>query len=319
MSRAWFFFVFALISFFSEAQTYPSRQITLLVGFPPGGGTDGPSRIIADKMRASLGVPVVVENRPGAGQMVAIRAAQAAQPDGYTLLVGTGSSLVQNPALNPAIGYDPLKDFTLIGQFGVSQGVIVVHSSLPAQTLQELVAYLKKNPGQTFATGGVGASAHLSMSLLASKLGLDMTHVPYKGDGPAMVDLASGQVKVGMMSYVSAKGAGDRVRILAATSVNRLPYAPEVPALSETGLPELVVLDPYTFFGIVGPPKLPADVVARLNRAVQDAVAAPDTVAAFQKLYTTPVSGSAADFQSFVEQQLAKWKPYAGKFQLAPN
>jgi tripartite-type tricarboxylate transporter receptor subunit TctC len=105
----------------ASAQTFPTRQITLLVGFPPGGGTDGPSRVIADKMRASLGVPVVVENRPGGQQMVAIRALQASPPDGYTLLVGTGSSLAQNPALNPAIGYDPLRDFTLIGRFGVSR------------------------------------------------------------------------------------------------------------------------------------------------------------------------------------------------------
>ena len=301
------------------AQSFPTRQITLLVGFPPGGGTDGPSRIIADRMRASLGVPVVVENRPGGQQMVAIRAVQASPPDGYTLLVGTGSSLVQNPSLNPAIGYDPLRDFTLIAQFGVSQGVIVVHSSVPVQTLQELVAYLRKNPGQSYATGGVGAAAHLSMSLLTSKLGLEMVHVPYKGDGPAMVDLASGRVPIGMMSYISARGAGDKVRILAATSVARLPYAPEVPSLSEAGLPELVVLDPYTFFGIVGPPGMPADVVARLNRAVQDAVASPDVVSAFGKLYTVPVSGSAEDFRIFVEQQQAKWKPYAGKFELAPN
>ena len=205
------------------AQPFPTRQITLLVGFPPGGGTDGPSRIIADRMRASLGVPVVVENRPGGQQMVAIRAVQASPPDGYTLLVGTGSSLAQNPSLNPAIGYDPLRDFTLIAQFGVSQGVIVVHSSVPVQTLQELVAYLRKNPGQSYATGGVGAAAHLSMSLLTSKLGLEMVHVPYKGDGPAMVDLASGRVPIGMMSYISARGAGDKVRILAATSVARLP------------------------------------------------------------------------------------------------
>ena len=301
------------------AQTFPTRQITLLVGFPPGGGTDGPSRVIADRMRASLGVPVVVENRPGGQQMVAIRAVQASPPDGYTLLVGTGSSLAQNPALNPAIGYDPLRDFTLIGQFGVSQGVIVVHSSVPVQTLQELVAYLRKNPGQSYATGGVGAAAHLSMSLLTSKLGLEMVHVPYKGDGPAMVDLASGRVPIGMMSYISARGAGDKVRILAATSEQRLPYAPEVPSLSESGLPELAVLDPYTFFGIVGPPNMPPEIVARLNRAVQDAVASPDVAAAFRNLYTVPASGSAQDFRAYVEQQLAKWKPYAGKFQLAPN
>ena len=125
-----FLVVLSLLAGIAHAQ-YPNRQITLLVGFPPGGGTDGPSRVIADRMRASLGVPVVVENRPGAGQMVAIRAATAAAPDGYTLLVGTGSSLAQNPALNPNIGYDPLRDFTLVAQFGVSQGVIVVHSSMP--------------------------------------------------------------------------------------------------------------------------------------------------------------------------------------------
>ena len=306
-----FLVVLSLLAGIAHAQ-YPNRQITLLVGFPPGGGTDGPSRVIADRMRASLGVPVVVENRPGAGQMVAIRAATAAAPDGYTLLVGTGSSLAQNPALNPQIGYDPLRDFTLVAQFGVSQGVIVVHSSLPTQSLQELVAYLRKNPGTPFASGGVGAAAHLSMSLLTARLNLEMTHVPYKGDGPAMVDLAAGTLKVGMMSYSSARGAGDKVRMLAATSVNRLPYAPEVPSLSETGLPELVVLDPYTFFGIVGPAKMPADVVARLNRAVQDAVATPEVASAFAKLYTVPVSGSAQAFQAYVELQLGRWRPDAG-------
>lgn len=309
----------AVLATAAHAQPFPSRQITLLVGFPPGGGTDGPSRVIADRMRASLGVPVVVENRPGGQQMIAIRAVQASPPDGYTLLVGTGSSLAQNPALNPAVGYDPLRDFTLVAQFGVSQGVIVVHSSVPAQTLQELVAYLRKNPGQSYATGGVGAAAHLSMSLLTARLGLEMVHVPYKGDGPAMVDLASGRVPIGMMSYISARGAGDKVRILAATSEQRLPYAPEVPSLAESGMPELVVLDPYTFFGIVGPAGMPADVVARLNRAVQDAVASPDVASAFAKLYTIPVSGSAEGFRAYVERQLAKWKPYAGKFQLAPN
>lgn len=303
----------------ASAQTFPARQITLIVGFPPGGGTDGPSRVVADKMRASLGVPVVVENKPGGQQMIAIRTLQASPPDGYTLLVGTGSSLAQNPALNPAVTYDPLRDFSLIGQFGVSQGVIVVHSSVPAQTLQELIAYLRKNPGQTYATGGVGAAAHLSMSLLIAKLGLDMVHVPYKGDGPAMVDLASGRVPIGMMSYVSARGAGDKVRILASTSVKRLPYAPNVPSLSESGMPELDVLDPYTFFGIVGPANMPPEIVARLNRAIQEAVGSPELAAAFQKLYTVPVTGSAQDFERYVAQQLAKWKPYAGKFKLAPN
>jgi tripartite-type tricarboxylate transporter receptor subunit TctC len=294
---------------------WPQKPITLLLGFPPGGGTDGPSRQIADKLRASLGVPVVVENRPGANQMTAIRALLAAPPDGYTLLVGTGSSLAQNPALNASLGYDPLKDFTPIARFGVSSSAIIVGPSMQAKTLPEFIEHVKANPGKvTFASGGIGAAGHLSMELFAKRLGLEMRHVPYKGDGPAMIDVAEGRVDAMMASYNSLPPFAGRVRRLASTAATVLPYATDVPTLAQAGLPELAMLDPYTFFGIVGPANLPQDIVNKVNAAVNEATRSPDLASFFrERLYTEPVSESPAQFRTYVEQQFAKWRPFRGQ------
>ena len=302
------------------AQGYPSRQITILLGFPPGGGTDGPSRLIADKLRASLGVPVVVDNRPGANQMVAIRALLASAPDGYTLLVGTGSSLAQNPGLNPNLGYDPLRDFTPVGRFGVSSSAIVVGPSMPVKTLKELIDYVRAHPGKpTYASGGVGAAGHLGMELLSRMLGLSMVHVPYRGDGPAIIDVAEGRVDIMMASFNTLPAFTSRVRMLASTSLTPLSYAADVPTLVQAGMPELAVLDPYTFFGIVGPARLPPEIVGKLSQALNEATRSPDVTSFFrERLYTEPVTETPAQFRAYIEQQLGKWKPYAGKIVVNP-
>jgi len=255
---------------------------------------------------------VIIDNRPGANQITAIRALMSSPPDGYTLYAATGSSLVQNPALRPGLPYDPLKDFTLIGMAVTNPGVIFVSPALPVHTIKELVAYDAANPGKlNYGSAGLGPAGHLAAEALMSATGLKMTHVPYKSDADVIREVMGGNVHVGIMTTlntVQAVKAGN-IRAIAVTTEKRLPYLPDVQSLPEVGMKNLNALDPHTFISFVGPAGMAPEVVAKLNDAINKTSAMPDFADRVRStLNAEPATSTPASFRKFVEANLATWR-----------
>jgi len=301
-----------LATSFASAQAFPSRPIRIVVPFGAGGTGDTVARLWGQKMGELLGQPVIVENRPGAAQLLAIRTVLAAPADGYTLLAPGGSAMAQLPALRKDLPYDPLKDFSLIGIAVTNPGVVFVSPSLPVRTLSELVAYAKANPGKlNYGSAGVGTAGHLGIEALMASTGVKMTHVPYKSDADVIREVMAGTVQLSVMTTlntVQAVKAG-RIRAIAVTTANRLPYLPDVPGLSETRIKGADSLEPHTFISLVGPAGMPPAVVARLNEAMNKVSAMPDVVKTVtDTLYAEPVTTTPASFREFVEKQLVVWR-----------
>jgi tripartite-type tricarboxylate transporter receptor subunit TctC len=293
-------------------QPYPSRPIKIIVAFGAGGSADSIARLYGQKMSELLNTPVIIDNKPGANQMTAIRALMASPPDGYTLYAATGSSLVQNPALRPGLPYDPLKDFTLIGMTVTNPGVIFVSPALPVHNIKELVAYDAANPGKlNYGSAGLGTAGHLAAEALISATGLKMTHVPYKADADVIREVVGGNVHLGIMTTlntVQAVRAG-QIRAIAVTTEKRLPYLPDVQALPEVGMKNLTALDPHTFASLVGPAGMPPAVVTKLNEAINKTSASPEVANRVRHtLNAEPVTGTPASFRQFVEAQLSIWR-----------
>jgi tripartite-type tricarboxylate transporter receptor subunit TctC len=302
----------ALLALPALAQNFPSRPIKIIVAFGPGGTADTISRLYGQKMSDLLGTPVVIENKPGANQITAIRALMAAPPDGYTLYAATGSSLIQNPALRPGLPYDPLKDFTLVGMGVTNPGVIFVSPTLPIRNIKDLVAYGKANPGKlNYGSAGLGTAGHLAAEALMSATGLKMTHIPYKADSEVIRETMAGNVHVGIfttLNTVQAVKAG-QIRAIAVTSEKRLPYLPDVEALPEAGMKNLTALDPHTFISFVGPAGMPPAVVAKLNEAINKVSSTPEVADRVRNtLHAEPGTLTPAGFRQFVEAQLAVWR-----------
>jgi tripartite-type tricarboxylate transporter receptor subunit TctC len=254
------------------AQDYPAHPITLVVPYAAGGGNDVIARIVAERMSARLGQAIVVENRGGAGGTIATRQVAKAPPDGYTLLIAT-SSLAINPSLYPNAGYDPRKDFAPIGLIASSANVVLVHPSVPAHSIGELIALAKKDNTLTFASTGTGSSVHLAAELFAGMAGIKLTHVPYKGSGPALNDLLGGHVTTMFATMASAAGimrSADKVRALAVTGATRSTLFPDLPTVAEGGLPGY---EAVLHYGIVAPAGTPRPIVDRLNTALNAALA----------------------------------------------
>jgi tripartite-type tricarboxylate transporter receptor subunit TctC len=303
---------FALLALPAFAQGYPNRPIKILLGFGAGGTTDAVARLYGEKMSEVLNVPIVIDNKPGANQMTAIRALMTAPPDGYTLYAATGSSLVQNPALRPNLGYDPLKDFSLLGTDVTNPGVIFVNNDLPIRTLKELVAYAAANPGKlNYASAGLGTSGHLAAEAFMGATGIQMTHIPYKADGEVIREVMAGTVHLSIMTTLNTVQAikAGKIRAIAVTSQKRLPYLPDVPSLPETGVTNLEALDPYTFIALVGPAGLPQPIITKLNEAIRQVSAMPDVAARVRDtLNAEPMSQTPTEFRAFVEKQLKVWR-----------
>lgn len=295
----------------ASAQDYPSKTIRIVLGFGPGGVGDLVARLYAPKMSELLKTPVIVENRPGGNQMTAIRALQNSPPDGYTLYLATGSSLVQNPGLRKDLGYDPLKDFTLIAMVDTVPGVIITSPSVPARSVDELIAYAKVNPGKlNYASAGSGSAAHLAVEVFLDATGVTMTHIPYKSDADMVREVTAGTAQLGIMGAANAAPAikAGNVRGLAVTTPHRLAELPDVPTLAETGIKALADLEPYTLHALVGPAGVPAPVVARLNDTINKISAMPDVESRMRKtLMLEPAVGSPESFRAFVEKEIAKW------------
>jgi tripartite-type tricarboxylate transporter receptor subunit TctC len=261
---------------FAGADDYPTRPITLIVPFPPGGSTTVMARNVADKMSATLGQPVVVENRGGAGGTIGTRSVAKAAPDGYTILLSYTATMAIAPSMNVNAGYDPRKDFVPIGMIGFAPNVLVVHPSLPVRSVAELIAYAKATPAPVqYGSPGVGTVNHLAGEYLASETGLKLQHVPYKGNGPAMGDLLGGHIPMMFVPIPVALGnvKAGTLRGLAITTAKRSGLLPDLPTLAESGVPGFDVALRY---GLMAPTGTPPAVIARLNRELNAALATED-------------------------------------------
>ena len=288
------------------AQEYPSRTIRLVVPFPPGGTTDIVARMIAERLGAATGRPLVIENRPGAGGAIGAEAVARSPADGYTLLVSNIASNGSGPALRRAMPYDSDRDFTHIALIGTVANALVVHPSSPVRTPQEFVAYAKATPNVFFGSGGVGTSAHLAGELLNVVAGTKMQHVPYKGAAPAMADLLGNQIPAvfdGVPSIAPAVKAG-QLRAIAVTSPTRSPAMPDVPTFAETGV---TGYDATSWFGISGPAGLPVPVTDRLSRELLAILRTPAVSSRLEQLGFSPRNFSPAEYQGFVRAEMVKW------------
>ena len=255
------------------SQTYPARPITLIVPFPPGGSTTVVARIIGEKMSETIGQPVVIDNRGGAGGTVGTRSAAKSAPDGYTILLSYTATMAIGPNLQASAGYDPRKDFAPIGRIGSTPMVIVVHPDLKAKSISDLIKVVKNDPNPLqYGSAGVSTVGHLAGEMFAHMAGIKMLHIPYKGSGPMMTDLLGGHIKMSFTNVPVAHGsvASGKLRALAIASSQRSAMMPEVPTAAETGLPGY---EAGLLYGLVAPAGTPKPIIDRLNKELRAALA----------------------------------------------
>jgi tripartite-type tricarboxylate transporter receptor subunit TctC len=290
----------------SFAQSYPARPVRMIVATAPGGGTDAIARIISARLSELLGQQFVVDNRAGGGGIIGTETVARSTPDGYTLLMAFVAAMAMNPALT-RVPYDPLKDFTPVSLIAGAQYVVTVHPSVPARTLKDFVAYAKANPGKlNYASAGNGTPVHLAAELFKSVAGIDITHVPYKGGGPAGAAVLSGESQVifGSVTATMPQIKAGKLFALAVTGAARLPAAPQLPTVAEQGYPGFEVT---SWYGIVGPAHLPQSVVARLNGAISTALRAPDVREQLARQGMDPIGGTPAEFAAHLKREIARW------------
>ena len=289
------------------AQNYPSKPIKLIVPFPAGGATDILARAVSQKLGEKIGQTVVVDNRPGAGGTIGSDAAAKSAPDGYTLLLATSSTHSIGPAINPKIPYDAVADFTPLGYVATSPNLVLVPNSSPANTMREFIDFAKKNPGKlNYASSGNGTIVHLTTELFKAMSGTFMVHIPYRGTALAIPDLVSGKVDVMFDSLVTGLPhvKDGKLKALAVTSAARTQLAPDLPAVAEV----LPGFESTTWFGLYGPKGLSAEVVQRINTALNAALADPEVKERFARLGAEPTGGSAARFTQVARADFDKWK-----------
>jgi tripartite-type tricarboxylate transporter receptor subunit TctC len=289
------------------AQPYPSKPIRYIVPFQPGGTTDILGRIVAQKLQEAWGQPVIVENRPGAGGAVGAELTAKSPPDGYTIMGGTISTHAINASVYEKLPYDPVWDFTPVTLLATQPNMLVLHPSIPANNVAELIKLLKANPNKyTYSTSGNGTSAHLSGELFKSMSGTNMQHVPYKGSPQAIADAVGGQVSMSFdnisTAYPQAKSG--KLRALAVTTAKRSSIAPEVPTMAEAGLPGYEL---GSWHGVFAPARTPAEIVARLNAAIVKGIQSADVKDKLGALGVEPVGNSPEAFSAFVRAEVPKW------------
>jgi tripartite-type tricarboxylate transporter receptor subunit TctC len=291
----------------ADAQTYPSRSVTIVVPSAAGGGTDTLSRILGDQLSKQLGQPFVVENRTGGGMLVGTTAAAKAAPDGYTLLAGLTGNMSVNPSLFAKLPYDPLADFTPVAMLATYPFLVVVSNSLPAKSIKELVDLAKAQPGKIdYASAGNGTGQHLAPELFKMMTGIQMGHIPYRGAQPAYQDVISGRVPVFFdnMSTAMSLAKGGKVRALAITSKKRSSLMPELPTVDESGVPGY---EYHTWFGFWAPKKTPPAVVEKLNMEVRKALADPTVRQRIAATAGEPSTMERQDMDAFVRAEIKKW------------
>jgi tripartite-type tricarboxylate transporter receptor subunit TctC len=287
-------------------EAYPSRPVRFILPFPPGGGTDILGRIIAERLSARLGQPVVIENRGGAGGNVGAEAAARAAPDGYTIVLAA-PSLAISPSLYTKLNYDPVKDFAPVSLVATVPNVMITHPSVAAQTLQDFIALARSNPGaMNFGSGGSGTSNHLAGELFNIVTGARLVHVPYKGVNLAMNDVLSGQIHLVVIGIPAAAPhiKAGRLRALALIAPQRAPALPEVPTVAEAGLADFEVT---TWYGVLAPAGTPRSIVLRLNAELLRIMHAPETKERLAGMATDPLTSTPEEFAAYLRQEIAKW------------
>ncbi|HEY6705665.1 MAG TPA: tripartite tricarboxylate transporter substrate binding protein [Xanthobacteraceae bacterium] len=288
------------------AADYPNRPVKIIVSVPAGGGVDTVTRIFAARLQQRLGQPFVIENRGGGGGNIGAEAAYTSEPDGYTLLATQPAPITSNIALYKKLNFDPvaLEPVAVMSKF---PNVLLVRQDFPAKTVEEFLAYVKANPGKvTYASQGPGTTSHLTSELFAKVTGTKMLHVPYRGTGPALNDLVAGHVDFIFMELASAHKlhAGGKARILAVATDKRLDIMPEIPTLIEVGLADFVS---DTWNAISAPPKTPAPIIAKLNRAINDVLEEPETKTRFRELNLMAAGGSPQDMAKLKKEETERW------------
>jgi len=290
----------------SVAQDYPSRPVRMVVPFSPGGSTDTLARIVGQKLTERSGQPVIIENRAGAGGHIGAEQVAKSAPDGYTLLLG-GVPHAISASLYSKLPYDLARDLAAIAEVASFPSAIVLHPSLPANSVKELIALARARPGQlSFGSAGIGSPNHLSLELFQAMAGVRMVHVPYKGSGQLVGDLLAGQVQLASMGLPVAVPhvQSSKLRAIAVTGAARSPLLPEVPTVSEAGLPGFEVT---SWYGVFGPAGLPADIVVKLNSEIGSAVTAPDVKERLAALGAEPSVKAPDQFARYVRQEITKW------------
>jgi tripartite-type tricarboxylate transporter receptor subunit TctC len=292
----------------AAAQTaYPSRPLRLVSPFPPGGVVDTVSRVVAQKLSESLGQPVVVENKVGAGGNIAAEFVSKAVPDGYTLLMGSIATHAINVSLYSRMPYDAERDFAPVSLAATNTNLVVVNPSFPVRSIAELIVYAKANPGKlNYGTAGSGTAQHLAGELFKTTAGIDMVHVPYKGAAPGISDLLAGQIPLMFVdiSISLPHVRAGRLRALAVTAGKRVPQLPEVPAVAESGM---LGFEVNAWFGVFVPAGTPREIVNRLNADIVRGLAAPDVRERLLALGVEPVTSTPEQFAAFVKSEIAKW------------
>jgi tripartite-type tricarboxylate transporter receptor subunit TctC len=294
-----------------HAQTYPSKPIRLVVPFGPGGPTDVSARIVAQVVQSALGQSVVIENRPGAGGALGSKSVANAEPDGYTLLIGTSATLGVVPALMKNPGYDPLKSFAPVAKVADSTLVLVAPANFPASSVKDFVAYAKTNPGKlSYASAGVGNQTQLLAELFKSKAGIDVVHVPYKSGAEMVTAILGEQVQMAFpdVSILIPLIREGKLKALAVTSAKRHPQLPDVPTMIESGIPDYIM----TFWsGVVAPAGTAADIVNKLNAAINVGLRSAAIRDSLAKVGSEAAPGSPQDFANFIAAETVKWSAVA--------
>jgi len=291
----------------AQAQEYPTRPITLIVPFPPGGSTSVVARIVAERLSATLGQQIIVDNRGGAGGTIAARAFVGAPPDGYTLFLGYTGTIAIAPSMYPNAGFDPRKDFAPIGRIGSAPAVLVVHPSFPVRSTAELIALAKEKPGfVNFGSAGVGSLTHIAAELFASMAGVKLMHIPYKGSGPVLSDLLGGHIPMSFTPIPVAHGpvAAGMLRALAVTSAKRTALLPDVPTVAETGLAGYEAVLRY---GLLAPKGTPRPIVERLNKELRAALQSEEVLKRLASEGVEPLPSTPEEYAADIDQEEAKW------------
>jgi tripartite-type tricarboxylate transporter receptor subunit TctC len=285
---------------------YPNRPITLIVPFPPGGSTTIMARIVGERMSAALGQQIVIDNRGGAGGTIGTRVAAKSAPDGYTIVLGYTGTLAIGPSLYASAGYDPRKDFAAIGLIGSAPSMLVVHPSVPANSVAELIKFIKEKGDMQYGSPGVGAANHLSAELFAYMAGVKLTHIPYKGSGPAMNDLLGGHIPMMFVPIPVAHGnvAAGKLKGLAVTSLQRSSLLPDVPTVSESGL---AGFDVSLRYGLAAPAGTPRPIIERLNKELNAALASDEVKKRLATEGADPISGTPEDYAKDIDREETKW------------
>lgn len=290
----------------ANAQSYPSKPIKLIVPFPPGGPIDTSARVVSQILSSGLGQSVVIENRPGAGSTIGVKAAAVAEPDGYTLLYGSSGSLAIAPALYPNIDYDPIKSFAPVATVALLPHVFVVPQHVQAKTLPEFIAFAKANPGKLNFGSSLGTPPQLLSFLFKHKAGLELSYIPYKGSAQSITDMIGGETHMtidGLITLMPLIRDG-KLRPLAMARAERWPELPDVPTMGEYGLTDFTV-DAWT--AVVAPAGTPKEIVAKLNSVINEGLKSPETKTALARLNAIAKIGTPEDFSAFLAGEVPKW------------